>query len=67
MSSKFLEQLQLFFNNLVREVVRVRTDLQLKDGLTNMLSTEERKKELANASLQKVLRNFSHITQSQFD
>ena len=64
-SIKFLDQVSDFIKSMVTEISKVRKQLGLKDGLTELLSESEQSKERKDRSLQKLLRNFPFLTNSQ--
>jgi len=64
-SAKFVQQLKDFMQNIAREVATVRTNIGVKDGLTNEVSLAEVKRERKDPVVQALLRNFTYITESQ--
>jgi len=64
-SSKFLQQLKDFLQNIAREVATVRTNIGVKDGLASDVTTAEVKRERKDSVVQSLLRNFTYITESQ--
>lgn len=51
--------------NIAKEVATVRQNIGVKDGLKNLMSDLEVKKERKDPIVQALLRNFTYITESQ--
>ena len=51
--------------NIAKEVASARRNIGVKDGLENVLTVSEVKKERKDSVVQALLRNFTFITESQ--
>jgi len=60
-----LEQVRDFITGIANEVARVRQNIGVKDDLNNLLTDADLRKERKDSIVQKLLRNFQYLTQSQ--
>ena len=60
-----MEQVRDFITGIANEVARVRQNIGVKDDLNNLLTDADLRKERKDSIVQKLLRNFQYLTQSQ--
>lgn len=65
-SQKFLTSVRTFFEGTINEISKVRTDIGQKDGVKDIPTAADLKKERKDPIVQRLLRNFTYLTKSQF-